>query len=182
MRSLSMLSLWCSRKAWAKAKARLRSSMRLAMMAQMVRSDCSTFCSLYEEIKTLEEVPGQIGTHLKRHGGNEIFEFALIFYARSLGQKPLPDNIENLLVRQDKTETLELVSKYADYLESMSPLDAAARDVSEQQLFLDDWSNLGSEDLRMMIEVVWYRKNTLCSMDKDSRMTPDEKRNFLKSK
>ena len=134
----------------------------------------STFAKIYrlnplvinEEIKTLEEVPGQIGTHLKRHGGLEIYEVALIFYARSLGQKSLPDNIENLVL-QDKTETLELVSKYADYLESMSPLDAAARDVSEQQLFLDDWSNLGSEDLRMMIEVVWYRKNTLCSMNKD---------------
>ena len=103
----------------------------------------STFAKIYRlnplvidnEITTLEDVPGQIGTHLKRHGGNEIFEVALICYARSLGQKSLPDNIENL-VRQGKRETLELVSKYADYLESMSPLDAAARDVSKQKLFL----------------------------------------------
>jgi hypothetical protein len=61
---------------------------------------------------------------------------------------------------------MDLVTKYADYFESMSPLDAAARGVSEQQLFLDNWSNLGLENMRMMIKAVWFRKNTLCSMDK----------------
>jgi hypothetical protein len=94
-------------------------------------------------------------------------------FCKKPGTEASSRNLESL-IRQDKKETIDLVTKYADYFESMSPLDAVARDVSEQQLFVDDWSNLGSEDLRMLIEVVWYRKNNLCSMDKDPRMTPDE--------
>jgi hypothetical protein len=72
----------------------------------------STFAKIYrlnpvvinEEIKRLDKVPGQIRTYLLRHGGSEIYEAASVVYARSLGQKPLPENLE-CLIRQDKRET-----------------------------------------------------------------------------
>jgi hypothetical protein len=57
------------------------------------RSTESTFAKIYllnplvinEEIKRLEEVPGQIRTYLLQHGGSEIYEAASVVYVRSLG-------------------------------------------------------------------------------------------------
>jgi hypothetical protein len=76
-----------------------------------------------EGIKRLEEVQNQIRTYLLQHGGSKIFDAAMAVYARSLGSSPLPENNLESLLRQDRREMIELIIAYADYFESMSPLE-----------------------------------------------------------
>ncbi len=109
-----------------------------------------------EGTKRLEDVPTQIRGYLQQHGGVEIYDAAKAVYARSLGSSPLPEqNLENL-IRNERRDTSEVISNYADYLESISPLDSTLRDMSEQAGIPQEcWSNIGSEKLRLMVDQIW---------------------------
>ena len=148
----------------------------------------STFAKIFRQnplvvndgIKRLEDVPNQIRTYLLQNGGSEIYDAAMAVYARSLGTSPLPEsNLESLL-RHDRKEKIQLITGYADYLESISPLDATLRDMSEHAgIFHEDWSNFGSAKLRLVVDTVWSRKNIWCSMEKEPQMSQEDKDNLL---
>jgi hypothetical protein len=126
---------------------------------------------LNEEIKRLEELPNQIRALLQKLGKPEIFDAAVVQYARTLGPKSEQENL-NQIVRK---EMIELAKKYLDYFESISSLDIILQDLSGQTVFHDDWTDIGSEKLLLMIEVVWGRKLGLCNVGKNPRMTNEEK-------
>ena len=122
-------------------------------------------------IKRLDELPIQIRNHLQHLGIIEIYEVGSVFYARSIGPMPLPENV-NLIAGN---EMIEGAKKYLDYFESISLLDKVLLEVTGKPAPTIDWSGENQERLKFMIEVTWARKNELCIAGKDPRMSAKDK-------
>ena len=124
-----------------------------------------------QNIKRLDELQIQIRNHLQHLGIIEIYEVGSVFYARSIGPMPLPENV-NLIAGN---EMIEGAKKYLDYFESISLLDKVLLEVTGKPAPTIDWSGENQERLKFMIEVTWARKNELCIAGKDPRMSAKDK-------
>ncbi len=99
----------------------------------------------------------------------------MVNYSRSLGRKPLPENLNKIATK----ELLDQTEKYLDFFESISAVDAILHDLAEQS-FHDDLSHFCSEELRQMVECVWGRRTLLCQAGREPQITKEEKERMLK--